>query len=148
MRKKAFTIAETLVTMFMVTIIAGCCVKLLSVTINKMYDATVERSSQKALNTALLYMSREVRGAKELNISGKTLTITPVTGEDICYKLTADGLIYDGNVIFGADASASSFTAVSCGEHDGVEIHLTAKTINETSPASADMKIYRRCASS
>lgn len=145
MRRKAFTITETLVTMFMVTIIAACCVKLLSVTINKMYDATVERSSQKVLATALLYMSREVRGAKEIDVNADRLTITPVTGEDICYELTEDGLIYNGSVIFNADCSASSFTAVSCGSHDGVKISLTAKTVNETSPASAEMKIYRRC---
>ncbi len=144
MRKNAFTLVETMLCFLLVTLTSACCVGLISVTVNKTYDSTVERQRQKSLSTALLYMSREVRSAKAVDVEEKKLSISLETGENITYEIRPEGLTYNGEVIVKTDVDKSSFQQIS---PTGVKITLTTEIPNEkpTDTGTVNLTVYRRC---
>lgn len=135
MRKKAFTVLEMLICLFVVSVSSLCCFSVLKLSANEVYDTTIARQQQKNVSTVLIYMSREIRSAKTLSVTDKQLKITPVEGTDIVYEITAQGLTYGGETVLKTAEAESGFASIE----NGVEITLTA---NNT---KVKFTVYKRC---
>lgn len=117
MKKKAFTLVETLIASLILSMIGIICVSQIQLMSYTLYDSQKESSDRSGLNEFIFYITREIESAKRLKVSadGKTLIIQETGHDDfnLFYSVNEDyprdELLLNGTKILDIDYENSSF---------------------------------------
>ncbi len=117
MKKKAFTLVETLIASLILSMIGIICVSQIQLMSYTLYDSQKESSDRSGLNEFIFYITREIESAKRLKVSadGKTLKIQETGHDDfnLAYSVNEgyprDELLLNGTKILDIDYENSSF---------------------------------------
>ena len=117
MRKKAFTLVETLIASLILSMIGIICVSQIQLMSYTLYDSQKESSDRSGLNEFIFYITREIESAERLKVSadGKTLKIQETGHDDydLVYSVNEgyprDELLLNGTKILDIDYENSRF---------------------------------------
>ena len=117
MRKKAFTLIETLIASLILSMIGIICVSQIQLMSYTLYDSQKESSDRSSLNEFIFYITREIESAERLKVSAdsKTLKIQETGYDDfnLVYSVNEgypkDELLLNGTKILDIDYENSSF---------------------------------------
>ena len=117
MKKKAFTLVETLIASLILSMIGIICVSQIQLMSYTLYDSQKESSDRSGLNEFIFYITREIESAERLKVSadGKTLKIQETGHNDynLAYSVNEDyprdELLLNDTKILDIDYENSSF---------------------------------------
>ena len=117
MRKKSFTLIETLIASLILSVIGFICISQIQLMSFTLYDSQKESSDRSGLSEFIFYITREIESAEKLNIlpDGKTIKIQETGYDDFDFIYAIEEgypqgkLTLNGTKILDIDCESSNF---------------------------------------